>query len=202
MFVIGDNETIIPSESSILAAKQRRERVRMSGITGDDYITLAITKRHEDYQGPHPESRLMREDDDLGEGDDGKLSHELLYSLRLELKKFRRTEFAEYTSAQERVALGKKAQKLEASKHRDSMKELIADAYVPSLFIPGIGLTVQFSDEVNEETEEWEQEQLRRGGLKVDDISQKSATKLVYKPAPSMINAYHRSCRCFSFTHI
>jgi len=37
-------------------------------------------------------------------------------------------EFAEYTSAQERIALGKKSRKLEASKRRDAMKELIADA--------------------------------------------------------------------------
>jgi len=39
-----------------------------------------------------------------------------------------RAEFAEYTSAQERIALGKKSRKLEASKRRDAMKELIADA--------------------------------------------------------------------------
>jgi len=37
-------------------------------------------------------------------------------------------EFAEYTSAQDRIALGKKSRKLEASKRRDEMKELIADA--------------------------------------------------------------------------
>ena len=37
-------------------------------------------------------------------------------------------EFAEYTSAQERIALGKKSRKLEASRRRDTMKELIADA--------------------------------------------------------------------------
>jgi hypothetical protein len=38
------------------------------------------------------------------------------------------TEFAEYTSAQERIALGKKSRKLEASKRRNEMQELIADA--------------------------------------------------------------------------
>lgn len=41
------------------------------------------------------------------------------------------SEFAEYTSAQERIALGKKSRKVEASKRRDAMKEMIADAYVP-----------------------------------------------------------------------
>ena len=40
-------------------------------------------------------------------------------------------EFAEYTSAQERIALGKKSKKLEANKRRDNMKEMIADACVP-----------------------------------------------------------------------
>ena len=44
------------------------------------------------------------------------------------------TEFAEYTSAQERIALGKKSRKLEASRRRDTMKELIADAWVLNLF--------------------------------------------------------------------
>lgn len=41
-----------------------------------------------------------------------------------------RQEFAEYTSAQERIALGKKSRKKEASQRRDAMKEMIADAYV------------------------------------------------------------------------
>lgn len=42
-------------------------------------------------------------------------------------------EFAEYTSAQERIALGKKSRKVEAAQRRDAMKELIADAYVQFL---------------------------------------------------------------------
>jgi Nineteen complex-related protein 2 len=45
-------------------------------------------------------------------------------------------DFAEYTSAKERIALGKKSKKLEAQQRRDALKELIADAYVllcPSL---------------------------------------------------------------------
>ena len=37
-------------------------------------------------------------------------------------------EFAEYTSAQERVALGKKARKKEAEKRRTTMQEMIQDA--------------------------------------------------------------------------
>jgi GC-rich sequence DNA-binding factor len=48
--------------------------LRATGSTNshaDEYISLSLTKRDDEYQGPHPESRLMREDDDLGEGDDG-----------------------------------------------------------------------------------------------------------------------------------
>ncbi|TFY70970.1 hypothetical protein EVG20_g2035 [Dentipellis fragilis] len=143
----GDGEVTIPSESSVLAAKQKRERMRTTGGTDEDFISLSVTKREDVYQGPHPESRLMREEDDLGEGDD---------------------EFAEFTSAQERIALGKKSRKVEAGKRRDTMKEMIADA-----------------EEVDEETEEWEQEQLRRGGMSAIEQLEKASAKPVYKPTPS-----------------
>jgi GC-rich sequence DNA-binding factor len=66
------SETSIPSASSITAAKQRRERMRAAPAESEDYISLSLTKRDDVPQGPHPESRLMREDDELGEGDDGK----------------------------------------------------------------------------------------------------------------------------------
>lgn len=142
---IEESAAFIPSESSIKVAKEKRERLRKIQVTGEeDFISLSVTKRADESQGPHPESRLVREEDELGEGDD---------------------EFAEYTSAQERIALGKKSRKLEASRRRDTMKELIADA-----------------DEEDEETIEWEQEQLRRGGHKTPEPSAK--VKQVYKPAP------------------
>jgi hypothetical protein len=70
----------IPSQSAVLAAKEKRERMRAAGPSSshaDEYISLALTTRVDGYQGPHPESRLMREDDDLGEGDDGELSNRL-----------------------------------------------------------------------------------------------------------------------------
>ena len=63
-------ETAIPSASSVQAAKEKRERLRQSGPE-EDFISLSVTKRADFSQGPHPESRLMREDDELGEGDDG-----------------------------------------------------------------------------------------------------------------------------------
>jgi GC-rich sequence DNA-binding factor len=39
------------------------------------------------------------------------------------------SEFAEYTSAQERIALGKKSRKAEAKKRREDMESLIAETY-------------------------------------------------------------------------
>ena len=67
--------TEIPSESSIASAKQKRERIRKTKVATkggeDDFIPLSVTRGEDIYQGPHPESRLQREDDDLGEGDDG-----------------------------------------------------------------------------------------------------------------------------------
>ena len=66
-------DTAIPSASSILAAKQKRERLR-SNKGSDDYISLSLSKRDDFSQGPHPESRLMREDDELGDAADGELN--------------------------------------------------------------------------------------------------------------------------------
>lgn len=86
----------------------------------------------------------MREEDELGEGDD---------------------EYAEYTSAQERIALGKKSKKLEASKRKDTMQEMIANA-----------------EEDDEETMEWERGQLKRGGP-FSTSHETSPAKQVYKAA-------------------
>ncbi|KAL1760388.1 nineteen complex-related protein 2-domain-containing protein [Schizophyllum commune] len=137
---------LIPTESTVKAAKERRERSRKTGQPADeDFISLSLVQREAEYQGPHPTSRLMREEDDLGEGDD---------------------EFAEYTSAKDRIALGKKSRKAEAAKRREDIQELIADA-----------------EEEDEEAMEWEQEQIRRGGQLPTDVPGKPA-KAVYKPAP------------------
>lgn len=120
-----ETTTAIPSESSIKTAKERRERLRKTGVsTDEDYISLSLTKREDVDQGPHPESRLVREEDELGEGDDGMPS----LHLRWLLSKREVTEFSEYTSAQERIALGKKARKQATTQRREAMKELIADA--------------------------------------------------------------------------
>ena len=120
----------IPSQSFVLAAKEKRERLRTTGPASshaEDYISLSLTKHNDEYLGPHPESRLMREDDDLGQGDDGVIARINCLSLDLTLAP---PDFAEYTSAKTRIALGKKARKAEADKVREEMQDLIADAFV------------------------------------------------------------------------
>ncbi|KAI9465519.1 GCFC-domain-containing protein [Lactarius psammicola] len=139
----------IPSQSYVLAAKEKRERLRTSSPSSshsEDYISLSLTKRNDEYLGPHPESRLMREDDDLGEGDD---------------------DFAEYTSAKTRIALGKKARKAEVDKVREEMHDLIADA-----------------EDIDEETQEWEQAQIKRSGLRPDVNFSTPVATSVYKATP------------------
>jgi GC-rich sequence DNA-binding factor len=63
-------EALIPSESSIKAAKEKRDRLRKTATAEEDFIPLTVSK-WDGPVGPHPESRLVREDDEMGEGDDG-----------------------------------------------------------------------------------------------------------------------------------
>ncbi|KAG8214632.1 nineteen complex-related protein 2-domain-containing protein [Butyriboletus roseoflavus] len=137
-------ETVIPSQSRIVAAKERRERLRV-GTAEQEYISLSVTKQADISHGPHPESRLVREEDEVGEGDD---------------------EYAEYTSARERIALGKKARKAEATKRRDTIKEMISEVV----------------DE-DEETLEWERAQLRRGGHDPAMAAEPTPVKQIYMAA-------------------
>jgi GC-rich sequence DNA-binding factor len=80
-------------------------------------------------------------------------------------------DFAEYTSAQERIALGKKSKKKEANKRREQMKEMIVD---------------MAEDEEDEDAAEWAQEQARRGGQFSDEVVPRTSAKQTYKPSPSM----------------
>lgn len=64
------------------------------------------------------------------------------------------------------------------------MKELIADAYVYPMSYSPFLTHPSFREEEDEETVEWEQEQLRRGGHRTPEPSSVEA-KQVYKPAPS-----------------
>ena len=118
-------DTAIPASSVVTAAKEKRERLRKTASVGDDYISLSLTKRDDYSNGPHPESRLVREEDELGEGDDGEPIRRVVEKLPTHSVY---VEYSEYTSAQERIALGKKSRKVEALKRREDMSELIHDA--------------------------------------------------------------------------
>ncbi|KAG8745828.1 hypothetical protein FRC10_006855 [Ceratobasidium sp. 414] len=140
--------TEIPLSSAVLEAKKKRERMRVTGMTvhQEDFISLSVA-RHNDMeidQGPHPESRLMREEDDLGEGDD---------------------DDAEYTGAQERIALGKKGRKEAERQRKAGMIEMIEDV-----------------EEDDEETQAWELAQVRRGGNNNRTLVVEE--RQVYKPHP------------------
>lgn len=54
------------------------------------------------------------------------------------------TEFAEYTSAQEMIPLGRKSRKVAAAKQREERQELIADAYVRT-DMPELNLLIDHS---------------------------------------------------------
>ncbi|KAG9112439.1 hypothetical protein FRC07_007915, partial [Ceratobasidium sp. 392] len=139
--------TEIPMSSAVLEAKKKRERMRVTGKPApDDFISLSVARRDdmEVDQGPHPESRLMREEDDLGEGDD---------------------DDAEYTGAQERIALGKKGRKEAERQRKAGMIEMIEDV-----------------EEDDEETQAWELAQVRRGGNNNRTLVVEE--KQIYKPHP------------------
>jgi GC-rich sequence DNA-binding factor len=175
-------DSIIPSESSILNAKQKRERLRTTGTSNEeDFISLSVIRRSDESKGPHPESRLMREEDELGEGDDG-----MFKPITFGSDSHLIPEFAEYTSAQERVPLGKKSKKAAAGKRKEAMQEMIEDACVSMLIrFNQSSVNRHFRAEEDEETKEWEQEQLRRGGHLGDESFDQAPVKQVYKPAPS-----------------
>ena len=94
-------------------------------------------------------------------------------------------EFAEYTSAQEQIALGKKGRKAEAKKKREEMESLIADTYghPPVAFNP---LIRWLRLEDDEEEKEWEQEQIRRAGHRDHTPETQIPALQVYKPSPGM----------------
>ncbi|ETS63984.1 hypothetical protein PaG_02320 [Moesziomyces aphidis] len=136
----------IPSESVIRAAKERRAKLRAAGASSgvsDDFISLAPFSRSSAVQaydamevddGPHPHSRLQREEDELGDGED---------------------EFAEYTGASERIPIGAKAQEELQRRQRRQMEAAVRGDFDDDA--PGA-----VADEMDEDEEEWERAQLRR----------------------------------------
>jgi len=61
----------------------------------------------------------------------------------------------------------------------------------PSNFLSGREFLCILSDEEDEETAEWEQKQLRRGGLRTPDPTfSNTEVKKIFKPAPSLYSFF------------
>lgn len=93
--------------------KMRRDAMRLSHMQdADDFLPLdtipassQALERHDVEEDLHPESRLIREEDEVGSGED---------------------DFAEFTGATERIPLGREADRLKKRERRRHMKTLIA----------------------------------------------------------------------------
>lgn len=75
-----DTTAGIPSVAAIASAKAKRQAALKIGgedLGGEDFISLGNGQMavYDSSQGPHPESRLQREEDEEGEGDEGELQH-------------------------------------------------------------------------------------------------------------------------------
>jgi GC-rich sequence DNA-binding factor len=67
--------TEIPDAHSIAHLKSKR-RIASSTTPADEYISLTVARKDDESidRGPHPESRLMREDDEVGDAEEGETS--------------------------------------------------------------------------------------------------------------------------------
>ena len=155
---VDDLETLLPTESAIASAKARRETARrlgvdsMSGPTASDFISLDVGMPIKNR-----ESRLVREEDEIGEGED---------------------DHSEYTGATERVALGTKGRAKERKDRKEGMREMIDEVMMEEEEGDLLGL-----QEDDEESKQWELAQIRRGeeGTRLDKLDD----RLPYKSAPS-----------------
>lgn len=114
------NHSAIAGPDVVHSAKRKREQMRRDAARrihaqdSDDFIPLdaprpGLSRTLERLDAledePHPESRLLREEDEVGSGED---------------------EFAEFTGATERIPLGRQADRKKKLERRRHMKSLIA----------------------------------------------------------------------------
>lgn len=97
-----------------------------SGVADSGFISLDVG-----FANKGGESRLVREDDEIGDGDD---------------------DMADFTGAQEKVPLGKKANKEAAQRLKAGMIDMIDDVE---------------DEPEDEEQREWELAQIKRGEQRV-----------------------------------
>ncbi|WFD02648.1 hypothetical protein MOBT1_001329 [Malassezia obtusa] len=116
------SHTRVAGPETIAAAKKKRAEQRRAAVLAlqhdeEEFIPLDATHASrsvahtssalDTYAGPHPESGLQREEDDLGSGED---------------------EHAEFTGATERIPLGRDAERKRKQEQRRQMRSLIAEA--------------------------------------------------------------------------
>lgn len=140
----------IPSEALVSAAKERRRRAAVGvadNVHEDDYISLQDTNKG---QGPHPESRLQREEDELGSGEE---------------------DFAQFTGATDRVALGHDAIKQAKKREREERREAMD------------------LDEDDDSGQEWERAQMERIDIVASRKQRDAREKSPFRPAPIPMTA-------------
>lgn len=174
------DETSIPDAASIRSAKEKRAKAAAcaaGGQNSEDFISLASgggsskksssksmtildnSSSSDRYQGPHPESRLQREEDDLGSGED---------------------EFDQYTGASERIGLGKKAEKEREKRRKQEIREAIGEEDEDDPITSQNGNENQDQDE---EEMEWERSQMDRWSLPGERQRREKREKSPYVPA-------------------
>lgn len=166
----------IPDEALIAAAKAKRKAaygqkvVSGGGVGGEDYISITeqsgrLTVYDADAgtggrDEPHPESRLQREEDELGEGDEGGLGKPPCFGLacrRLMRNNLVATDLAAYTGADEKLTLGKSANAAAARRLRNDIVEAIDER--------------EMEDVDDEDEMEWEMAQASRANVRPEKVS-------------------------------
>ncbi|GAA5956041.1 hypothetical protein JCM3765_005437 [Sporobolomyces pararoseus] len=95
----------IPTSTAIAQAKLRREELRKTGQIQDDYISLSSTNTTVGlYSNKGGDSRLVREEDELGDGDE---------------------DLNQFTGSLDKIPLGRKANLDAAQKLKGEMGEMI-----------------------------------------------------------------------------
>uniref|UniRef100_V5EWI9 GCF C-terminal domain-containing protein n=2 Tax=Kalmanozyma brasiliensis (strain GHG001) TaxID=1365824 RepID=V5EWI9_KALBG len=160
----------IPSESVIRAAKEKRAKLRAAAAnttsSSEDFISLApfskssALKKYDAMEiddGPHPHSRLQREEDELGDGED---------------------DFAEFTGATDRIPLGEKAEKEWIDRQRREMDAAVRGDFDEDAVV---------EDEMDEDEEEWERAQLRRTQNVTQTSQSREASPFRSAPIPAAV---------------
>ncbi|PWY97255.1 hypothetical protein BCV70DRAFT_69364 [Testicularia cyperi] len=163
----------IPSESAIRAAKEKRAKLRAAYLeqerkatASEDYISLGPTNgssKAVSQDEPHRHSRLVREDDEIGDGQE---------------------EFAEFTEALDTLPIGEKAQQAFREQQRREMEAALNGGHVANDDNIDTGTSTSGHKQgrqndqeldMDEDEKEWEQAQLRR--MELDGSQTKSRSR-------------------------